>query len=403
LIGIAAVHHVHDLEIWRQLTGVAELADHGAVQFGLVDLASDVPRARHVSVRVRVRLEDVLVGTLRDADCPADAEIGDFPDRLQIVVEHLVTEVRAVGDPDIALAVDLHAVRQVKLAKPLAGFLAACLGQETALRVVFHDAVVAVAVGDEDVALRIPTHIGRTAEDIFLRRRIGAGARSHRAADGRRPAAKHHQHLAVGAEFRDHVGAFVHGPDVVLGIDPDGVGELETVIAFADLLEEIAVLVELPELRGRSAAVIDEDVALRVRRHCDGFPEILSRWRLQEVGYRGEGDFRYVLDRRLQLRGRRSDANHQGNGAGRDQVTLHWSLPGLSADGFLFAKNAAEDRPRPYTKRSLGSIWGGAAIGSENAGFLGGCGEVWTELIGVAALMNAFGQLHPGSRNRQIG
>src|SRR5256885_163117 len=99
-----------------------------------------------------------------------DAKIGDFTDRFQIVVEHLVAEVRAVGDPDIALAVDLHAVRQVELAKALAGLFAAGLRQETPLRVIFPDAVVAVAVGDEDVALRVATHIGRTAEDEFLRR-----------------------------------------------------------------------------------------------------------------------------------------------------------------------------------------------------------------------------------------
>src|SRR5258706_14198731 len=124
----------------------------------------------------------------RYADRPADGKFGDLADRLPIVVEHLVAEIGAVGDPDIALAVDLHAVGQVELAKALTGLFAAGLRQETAIGVIFHDAVVAVAVGHEDVALRIPTHIGRTAADVFLRRRIRAGAGGDRDAHGWRPA-----------------------------------------------------------------------------------------------------------------------------------------------------------------------------------------------------------------------
>src|SRR5258707_7055273 len=65
LVGIAAVHHVDDLEIRRQLPRTAELADHGAVQFRLVDFAGDVPRARYVAVRVRVRMEDILARARR--------------------------------------------------------------------------------------------------------------------------------------------------------------------------------------------------------------------------------------------------------------------------------------------------------------------------------------------------
>src|ERR1700761_4483500 len=50
LVGIAAVHHVDDLEARRQLAGMAELADHGAVQLRLVDLARLGPASRPVAV-----------------------------------------------------------------------------------------------------------------------------------------------------------------------------------------------------------------------------------------------------------------------------------------------------------------------------------------------------------------
>src|SRR5258706_9596327 len=329
LVGIAAIHHVDDLEIGRVLARAAKLADHGAVQFGLVDFAGDVPRARYVAVRVRVRMEHILVRARRNADCPADAKIGDLADRFQIVVEHLVAEVRAVGDPDIALAVDLHAVRQVELAKALTGFLAAGLRQEAALGVVFHDAIVAVAVGDEDVALRVPAHIGRTAEDVFFRRRIRAGAGGDGAADRWRPAAKHHQHLTFGAELGDHVGTFIDRPDIVLRIDADGVRELKAVITLAYFPHETAVLVEFPELRSRRAAVVDEDMALGIGRDRNRFAEIFAGRDLEEIRHRRNRDFRNPGDCGLQLRHRRAGGQNHGSGETRQKIPLHKGLPGV--------------------------------------------------------------------------
>src|SRR5258708_20732122 len=50
LVGIAAVHHVNHLPARRQLAGMAELADHGAVQLGLVDLSGARPGTGAVAV-----------------------------------------------------------------------------------------------------------------------------------------------------------------------------------------------------------------------------------------------------------------------------------------------------------------------------------------------------------------
>src|SRR5215471_21867561 len=54
LVGIAAVHHVNHLEARSQLAGMAELADHGAVQLHLVDLSGLGPASGPVAVGIGV-------------------------------------------------------------------------------------------------------------------------------------------------------------------------------------------------------------------------------------------------------------------------------------------------------------------------------------------------------------
>src|SRR5439155_12139943 len=186
---------------------------------------------------------------------PSGAEIGDLPDRLQIVVELLVAVVRSVGHPDVAALVDLKTVRQVEFSKLVARLFAADLRDEAAVLVVLHDAVVAVAVRDEDVALWIPTHIRRTTENVFLRRGIRAGRCDDGPVNGWRPPPDHHQHLALRAELGDQIGTLIDSPDVVVLVDANRVGEFEAVVALPDLPEEGAVLVELEEAR-RVAPVV---------------------------------------------------------------------------------------------------------------------------------------------------
>src|SRR5437016_8465952 len=61
LIRVAAINHVDHLKAGRGLAGVSEPAKHFAVELGLVDFAGDVPRSRHVDVRMRIRKKDVPV------------------------------------------------------------------------------------------------------------------------------------------------------------------------------------------------------------------------------------------------------------------------------------------------------------------------------------------------------
>ena len=76
-----------------------------------------------------------------------------------------------------------------------------------------------------------------------------------------RTLAEHHQQPSIGAEFLDHVGAFIDGPDVVVLVDADRVREREAVAANTEFLDERAGLIEL-EQSCLAAADVDEDVAL---------------------------------------------------------------------------------------------------------------------------------------------
>ena len=167
-----------------------------------------------------------------------------------------------------------------------------------------------------------PTSVGRQ-KMYFCGGLVGSGGRRDHAVDGRRPAAEHHQHLALGAELGDHVGPLVDRPDVVLRIDAHRMGEFEAVIALADFLEEVAVLVELEQAR-IGAAVIDEDVALGIGCDANGLAEVLAGRELEEVRHRSVGNFRHVLGLGLLLRqGGGGGAQHQGGGANGRKAALH--------------------------------------------------------------------------------
>src|SRR5262249_23107500 len=146
-------------------------------------------------------------------------------------------------------------MRQIELARLPARPFAARLSEESAVLVELHDAIVAIPIRDEDVALRVPTHIRRPAENVFLRWRVRARTGRDSAFNRRRPAAEHHQNFSFRAELRHNVRAFVNRPDIVLRIHANGMRELETVIALSDFLQEYAVLVELPQTRVRTAEV----------------------------------------------------------------------------------------------------------------------------------------------------
>ena len=189
LVRVAAVDLVHRAELAELLAGLAELADDRAVELHLVDLAGDVAILRQPVVGNRVRDEQILMRARRDADRPRVADV--VVDRLdvQVVVEDLDARVAAIADVDVSLRIHRHRVRQVELPGLVAA--RARLLDEPAVLVELHDARVAVAVGDEDVAGRVPADVGRPAEHIVLRRRRRRcrqpARRCPSTASGRRP------------------------------------------------------------------------------------------------------------------------------------------------------------------------------------------------------------------------
>src|SRR6185312_8929721 len=157
----------------RQLAGVAELADGRAVQLSLVDLARARPGARPVAVGVGVGHEEILVRPFGDAVGPGGAVLGIGRLPFQIVVQHHIAVVAAIGDIDIALVIHLQAVGQVVFILALAAVGTTILGEEFSFRRIFQHPVVAVAVGDKDVVLLVPGHVGGPAQRVVIVGRIG--------------------------------------------------------------------------------------------------------------------------------------------------------------------------------------------------------------------------------------
>src|SRR5687767_11329370 len=180
----------------------------------------------------------------------------------QIVVEHHDAAIATIADVHVALRVDGNRVWRVELILPVAALAAGELTDEPAVLVELDDARVHIAVRDEDVALRIPRDVGRTAEAVppIQRRRILRVLRRGRAGNRLGPAAEHHHDTALRIELDHHVRAFVDDPYVVVAIDANLVRELDAVHPDAPFLHERAVRVEL-EQAGVATPVIDENVA----------------------------------------------------------------------------------------------------------------------------------------------
>src|SRR5439155_11995759 len=174
------------------------------------------------------------------------------------------------------------------------------------------DARVAAAVGDEDVALRVPRDVRRTIEDVLLRagsrRSATATAAGLSAASGFtsaaafatttgpaarildrfRLASEKECDASLSVELHHHRGILVDDPEVVLGIDADLRGKQESVHALADLARELAGAIELEQPRTAvhewtrrrerhrrvAGAGVDEDVAARIGRHAADFAQI---------------------------------------------------------------------------------------------------------------------------------
>src|SRR6266446_780308 len=206
-------------------------AFEGAGVFGFLDEPGDLavlgaadPDAlleARVGLVGRLRIGDVDGVVLVDPDPARPAELLPLGEELAVLVEDLEAAIGAVGDEQAPGRIESEPVRHVEFARALA-FLAPRL-DELAVTGELDDAgvgLVAVPVGDEDIAVRGDDHVGGRVEMGGV---VAGLARR----------AKRHQHLAVRRELHYGVacllvpvGAPVSDPDVAVLIDEQAMREV---------------------------------------------------------------------------------------------------------------------------------------------------------------------------------
>ena len=215
----------------------------------------------------------------------------------------------------------------------LSGLVAAHAGgfHEPPALVVLDDARVSVAVGDEDVALGVPGHVGRPVERVRLvRARVAAlSAQVGELLERFGPAAERDDDAAGGVELDHHVRPFVDHPDVVVPVDADGMREDEPIEALPQLADERAGLVEF-EKPCLPAARVHEHVSLGIGRDADAFAEVKARRQLEEVRDRVVGDLRNVLRLGFALSEGRRAAEERRDDEGERDGSLHKAPPEVS-------------------------------------------------------------------------
>ena len=125
-----------------------------------------------------------------------------------------------------------------------------------AVLVELRDARIDVAVADVDVAGGVPGHVGRPGgswPSIGGSGGFGCFSGSVSSSDASCLRPNTIVTRPCGIELDDHVRALVGDPDVVVLVDAHGVRERPGVEVLADLAHELAVCVELEQLRGGRA------------------------------------------------------------------------------------------------------------------------------------------------------
>jgi hypothetical protein len=149
----------------------------------------------------------------------------------------------------------------------LTGFVAGLAPGLEPVAVLVHlgHAGVNVSITDVGVPGLIPCHVGDLTEHpvhggqwrLGMLERLGTFVR------GFLLAAEDHNHAAFGVELDDHVRTLVGDPDVIFGIDFDGMAEGPGVQIVADLADELAVGSELEKLGGSGAVSWSGGIAAR--------------------------------------------------------------------------------------------------------------------------------------------
>src|SRR5580704_5728840 len=186
--------------------------------------ADALPERRvHFVARLRVGdIEDVVA----DIDAARTAELLPLGDEFSVLIENLHAIVRPVGDVKPARRIHSQPMGDVELA--LSRTMVAPGLDEFAVARIFDDAVVglvAVAVGDEDIAIRRDYDVGRAVELVIA---IAGDARL----------ADRHQHPPIGTEFYRRFAAAIAGlaigdPDIAVAVSTEAMWPVDQARAEA--------------------------------------------------------------------------------------------------------------------------------------------------------------------------
>src|SRR4030095_10515503 len=162
---------------------------NSAVEFHFVDLARYCSLARIVVIGIGVRAVEVLMRSGRNANGPGRADVFVNLQEVQIAVEHLDAPILPVCDIDVAFRIRSNRMWNVQLPRLISarsnGF------DESAVLVIFGNAGIRVAVGNEDVSSGIPRDVRWPGKSIGLCRRWRRAQwrRRFKALDGFTPSA----------------------------------------------------------------------------------------------------------------------------------------------------------------------------------------------------------------------
>src|SRR5580704_14713500 len=186
--------------------------------------ADALPERRvHFVARLRVGdIDDVVA----DIDAARPAELLPLGDEFSILIEDLDAIVRPVGDEQPARRIHGQPVGDVELALP--GAVVAPGGEEFAVARVFDDAVVglvAMAVGNENIAVRRDLDVGRYVELVIA---IAGNARL----------ADRHQQASIGTELQSRcapaiAGLAVGDPDIAVAVRAEAMRPVDQLRAEA--------------------------------------------------------------------------------------------------------------------------------------------------------------------------
>src|SRR5262245_37762772 len=195
---------------------------------------------RRIEFLARLRIGGVENVVAVDVEAARPAELPPFGEKFSILVEDLDAVVGAVGDEQPPARIHGESMRHVEFALSLARF-APGLDEFTVLGEL-HDArvrLLAMSVGDEDVAIGRDQDIGRSIEGVGpIARDAGLAQR--------------HQHLSVGTKLDDRVALAVAAsavghPDVAIPVREQAVWPIDH--AAAEARHPLAGGVELVDRR----------------------------------------------------------------------------------------------------------------------------------------------------------